>query len=71
MWMLCVALVKTAQCVSDKKSLAITVILLFIEFCDPAITCNGQGICTIDGTCKCDPVFYGETCLSKLRKTLC
>ena len=44
--------------------------LLFIVFCDSAITCNGQGICTIDGTCKCDPVFYGETCLSKLRKTL-
>ena len=51
-----------------KKSLVITVILLFIVFCDPAITCNGKGICTIDGTCKCEAVFYGETCLSKLRK---
>ena len=42
--------------------------LLFIVFCDPAITCNGKGICTIDGTCNCEPVFYGETCLSKPRK---
>ena len=42
--------------------------LLFIVFCDPAITCNGKGICTIDGTCKCEDVFYGEACLSKLRK---
>ena len=43
-------------------------LLLFVVFCDPTITCNGKGVCTIDGTCNCDPVFYGETCLSKLWK---
>ena len=51
-----------------KKYLVIPVILLFIVFCDPAITCNGKGVCTIDGTCNCETMFYGETCLSKLRK---
>ena len=41
---------------------------IFIVFCDPAITCNDKGICTIDGTCNCDPSFYGVNCTSKLTK---
>ena len=44
------------------------IFFLFIVFCDPAITCNDKGICYVDGTCKCDPSFYGDNCTSKLRK---
>ena len=41
---------------------------LFIVFCDPAITCNDKGICAVDGTCNCDPSFYGDNCTSKLKR---
>ena len=66
MGILSVALLERAHCVTDKCSA--NNCLLFIVFCDPAITCNGKGICTIDGTCNCEAMFYGESCLSKLRK---
>ena len=36
--------------------------------CDPATTCNGNGVCNDDGTCQCEPFFYGEYCISKLEK---
>ena len=33
--------------------------------CDPLTTCNGQGICTDNGDCKCDNGFYTADCSSK------
>ena len=36
--------------------------------CDAAQNCSSQGICGPDGACNCDPSFYGENCISKLRK---
>ena len=36
--------------------------------CDAAQNCSSQGICGPDGACNCDPSFYGEDCISKLRK---
>ena len=42
--------------------------LLIIVICDPATTCNGNGVCNNDGTCQCEPFFYGEYCISNLEK---
>ena len=36
--------------------------------CDAAHNCSSQGICGPNGACNCDPSFYGDNCISKLRK---
>ena len=36
--------------------------------CDAAQNCSSQGICGPDGACDCDPSFYGDNCISKLKK---
>jgi hypothetical protein len=33
---------------------------------DPTATCSGHGICTDDGSCKCDNGFFAADCSSKL-----
>ena len=37
---------------------------LIIVPCDPADTCNGNGECQLDGSCKCSDGFYGDSCSS-------
>ena len=34
--------------------------------CDATTTCNGRGICTDDGNCKCNSGFYAANCSGKL-----
>ena len=41
---------------------------VIIVECDAAKNCSSQGICGPDGACDCDPSFYGENCISKIRK---
>ena len=36
--------------------------------CNAAQNCSSQGTCGPDGACVCDPFFYGDDCISKLRK---
>ena len=36
--------------------------------CNAAQNCSSHGICGPDGSCVCDPSFYGDNCISKLRK---
>ena len=32
-------------------------------YCDPVATCNGNGVCEDDGSCKCNEKrFQGATC---------
>ena len=38
--------------------------------CNAAQNCSSQGICGPDGSCVCDPSFYGDNCISKLRKLM-
>ena len=45
-------------------------LILSVEIveCDAAHNCSSQGICGPDGACDCDLSFYGDNCISKLRK---
>ena len=43
---------------------------VWIVKCDAAQNCSGQGICGPDGACQCEAMFYGENCISKLRKLM-
>ena len=56
----------SSLCFSQKVLQQIIDNLIFLEFCEAAVTCNGQGTCnTNDGSCQCNDDFIGEACDSK------
>ena len=41
-------------------------LFVVLAFCNPNITCNGQGNCGDDGRCQCLDGLFGENCSGKL-----
>ena len=41
-------------------------LFVVLAFCNPNITCNGQGNCGNDGHCQCSDGLFGENCSGKL-----
>ena len=41
-------------------------LFVVLAFCNPNITCNGQGSCGNDGHCRCLDGLFGENCSGKL-----
>ena len=41
-------------------------LFIFLAFCNPNTTCNGQGSCGDDGHCQCLDGLFGENCSGKL-----
>ena len=59
------------QCTLSIKLCFISFYFSFLlDACHFLYKCNDHGTCKIDGSCQCDPGFFGNDCSGKLKNRL-